>query len=44
MRQVIALRYGLDGSPPATYRQIGTRLGFSHEFLYWTLFSKPTLG
>jgi RNA polymerase sporulation-specific sigma factor len=31
MRQVIVLRYGLDGSPPATYRQIGARLGFSHE-------------
>jgi RNA polymerase sporulation-specific sigma factor len=31
MRQVIVMRYGLDGSPPATYRQIGTRLGFSHE-------------
>lgn len=31
MRQVIVMRYGLDGSPPATYRQIGTRLGFSRE-------------
>jgi RNA polymerase sigma factor (sigma-70 family) len=31
MRQVVVLRYGLDGSPPTSYRQIGTRLGFSHE-------------
>jgi hypothetical protein len=31
MRQVVVLRYGLDGSPPSGYRQIGTRLGFSHE-------------
>jgi RNA polymerase sporulation-specific sigma factor len=31
MRQVIVLRYGLDGSPPSGYRQIGSRLGLSHE-------------
>jgi len=31
LRQVVVARYGLDGSPPATYRQIGLQLGVSGE-------------
>jgi DNA-directed RNA polymerase sigma subunit (sigma70/sigma32) len=31
LRQVVVTRYGLEGSPPATYRQIGSQLGISGE-------------
>ena len=31
LRQVLVAYYGLDGDPPASYRQLGTRLGLSHE-------------
>jgi RNA polymerase sigma factor (sigma-70 family) len=31
LRQVVVARYGLDGTPPATYRQIATPLGLSAE-------------
>ena len=30
-REVIVARYGLDGNLPASYRQLGARLGLSHE-------------
>jgi RNA polymerase sigma factor (sigma-70 family) len=31
LRQVIVARYGLDGYPPRTLRQLGAQLGLSHE-------------
>jgi len=31
LRYVVVARYGLDGTPPATYRQIGIALGLSGE-------------
>ena len=31
LRQVIVARYGLDGHPPRTLRQVGAQLGLSHE-------------
>jgi RNA polymerase sigma factor (sigma-70 family) len=31
LRYVVVARYGLDGTPPATYRQIGVALGLSGE-------------
>lgn len=31
LRQVIVAYYGLDGQPPASYRQLGARLALSHE-------------
>jgi RNA polymerase sigma factor (sigma-70 family) len=31
LRQVVVARYGLDGNPPAIYRQIGAALGLSGE-------------
>jgi RNA polymerase sigma factor (sigma-70 family) len=31
LRYVVVARYGLDGTPPATYRQIGAALGLSGE-------------
>jgi RNA polymerase sigma factor (sigma-70 family) len=31
LRQVIVARYGLDGHPPRTLRQLGAQLGLSHE-------------
>lgn len=31
LREVVVTRYGLDGNPPAFYRQIGTALGLSGE-------------
>ncbi len=31
MREVIELRYGLDGSKPATLEQVGERLGVTRE-------------
>jgi RNA polymerase sigma factor (sigma-70 family) len=31
LREVVVTRYGLDGNPPAFYRQIGTTLGLSGE-------------
>jgi len=31
LQQVIVAYYGLDGQPPASYRQLGARLGLSHE-------------
>ncbi len=31
LRQVVVAYYGLDGNPPASYRQLGVRLGLSHE-------------
>jgi RNA polymerase sigma factor (sigma-70 family) len=31
LQQVVAARYGLDGSPPVIYRQIGAALGLSGE-------------
>jgi RNA polymerase sigma factor (sigma-70 family) len=31
LQQVVIARYGLDGSPPAPYRQIGAQLGISGE-------------
>lgn len=31
LQQVVVAYYGLDGEAPASYRQLGTRLGLSHE-------------
>ena len=31
LQQVVVAYYGLDGNPPASYRQLGVRLGLSHE-------------
>ena len=31
LRQIIVAYYGLGGNPPLSYRQLGTRLGLSHE-------------
>ncbi len=31
LRQVVVARYGLDGHPPRTLRQLGVQLGLSHE-------------
>jgi RNA polymerase sigma factor (sigma-70 family) len=31
LRQVMVARYGLDGHPPRTLRQLGAQLGLSHE-------------
>jgi len=31
LQQVVAAYYGFDGDPPASYRQLGARLGLSHE-------------
>ncbi len=31
LRHIVLRYYGLDGSPPASYRQLGARLGLSHE-------------
>jgi RNA polymerase sigma factor (sigma-70 family) len=33
LRQVIVARYGLDGHPPRTLRQLGAQLGLSHEHI-----------
>lgn len=31
LRQIIVAYYGLNGNPPLSYRQLGARLGLSHE-------------
>lgn len=31
LRHIVLRYYGLDGHPPASYRQLGTQLGLSHE-------------
>jgi len=34
LRDIVAFYYGLNGDPPTSYRQLGARLGLSHERIH----------
>jgi DNA-directed RNA polymerase sigma subunit (sigma70/sigma32) len=34
LQAVVVAHYGLDGQPPASYRQLGVRWGLSHERIH----------